>query len=137
MKLIFLHCLLAAAPIVCFSQTPVKDTVKERNDLIALRGTLAQESASFQAEVDHEQALIDSLSKKLALDSADLGKIKAADPEGHKAYIKNNEKKLQHLREQRDLLTKKLNISKAELKQAADLLNDLDAQIKKLRNRPA
>ena len=136
MKLIFLHCLLFAAPIVCFSQKPVKDTVKERNDLIALRGTLALESASVQAEVDHEQALIDSISKKLAIDSAELEKIKTADPEGHKTYIKNNEKKLQHLREQRDQLTRKLSISKAELKQASDLLKDLDAQIKKLQNRP-
>jgi chromosome segregation ATPase len=136
MKLIFLHCLLVAAPIVCFSQQLVKDTVKERNDLIALRGTLAQESASLQTEIDHEQALIDSISKKLAMDSADLEKIKATDPEGHKAYIKNSEKKLQHFREQRDQLTKKLSMSKAELKQAADLLKDLDAQIKELQNRP-
>jgi len=134
MKKIILHCLLTAAPIVCFSQQPVKDAAKERSDLIALRGTLAQESASVQAEVDHEQALIDSLSKKLVLDSADLEKIRATDPEGHKAYIKNNEKKLQHFREQRGQLTKKLSISKAELKQTSDLLKDLDAQIKKLRN---
>jgi chromosome segregation ATPase len=134
MKSLLLHCLLVAVPIVCFSQQPVKDAVKERNDLIALRGTLAQESASVQAEVDHEQALIDSLSRKLVIDSAELEKIKATDPEGHKAYIKNNEKKLQHFREQRDQLTKKLSISKAELKQTSDLLKDLDAQIQKLRN---
>jgi len=134
MKLIILHCLFAAAPIVCFSQKPEKDIVKERNDLIALRGTLVQESVSVQAGVDHQQALIDSISKTLAMDSADLEKIKATDPEGHKAYIKNNEKKLQHLREQRDQMTKKLSISKGQLKQAADLLADLDAQIKKLQN---
>jgi len=136
MKSTLLHFLLIAAPIVCFSQKPVKDNVKERNDLIALRGTIAQESASVQAEVDHEQALIDSISRKLAMDSTELEKIKATDPQGQKTYIKNNEKKLQHFREQRDQLTKKLNMSKAELKQAADLLKDLDAQIKKLQNQP-
>jgi len=136
MKSIFFHCFLSAMPIVCFSQQPVKDPVKERNDLIALKATLTQEAASFQVEVDHEQALIDSISKGLAIDSADLEKIKITDPEGHKTYIKNKEKKLQHLREQRDLLTKKLNISKAELKQASDLLADLDDQIKKLQNQP-
>ena len=134
MKLIFLHCLLAAAPVVCFSQKPAKDVTKEKNDLITLKATLMQQSTSLQAGVDHEQVLIDSVSRKLAVDSAELAKIKTADPEKNKTYIKNNEKKLQHFREQIGQWTKNLNVQKAQLKDVSDLLKDLDDQIKKLQN---
>jgi chromosome segregation ATPase len=135
MKLIFLHFLLFAAPIICFSQKPIKDTVIERNDLIALKGTLTQEFASLKTDVDQQQGLIDSLRTKLATDSVTLAKIKATDPEGQKTYIKNNEKKLQHFRVQIDQLSKKLNTEKDQLQQASDLMKDLDEQIRKLRTR--
>jgi len=135
MKSIFLYCLLFAVPVVCFSQKPIKDTVKERNDLIALKGTLTQEFASIKTDVDQQQGLIDSLKTKLAMDSVTLQKIKTSDPEGQKTYIKNNEKKLQHYRVQIDQFTKQLNTEKEQLKQASELLNDLDAQIKKLQPR--
>ena len=135
MKSIFLHCLLFAVPVVCFSQKPIKDTVKERNDLIALKGTLTQEFASIKTDVGQQQGLIDSLKTKLATDSVTLEKIKKSDPEGQKTYIKNNEKKLQRFRVQIDQLTKQLNTEKEQLKQASDLLDDLDAQIKKLQPR--
>jgi len=134
MKLIFLHCLLAAAPAVCFSQKPAKDVTKEKNDLITLRTTLMQQSTSLQAEIDHGQILIDSVSRKLAVDSAELAKIKTTDPEKNKTYVKNNEKKLQHFREQIGQWTKNLNVQRAQLKDASDLLKDLDDQIKKLQN---
>ena len=134
MKSIFLHCLLAAAPVVCFSQKPAKDVTKEKNDLITLKATLMQQSTSLQADVDHERILIDSVSRKLAIDSAELEKIKTADPEKNKAYIKNNEKKLQHFRDQISQWTKSLDVQNAQLKEASDLMKDLDDQIKKLQN---
>jgi hypothetical protein len=134
MNKIFLHCLLAAAPVVCFSQTPAKDITKKKNDLITLKATLMQQSTTLQADVNHEQVLIDSVSRKLAVDSAELAKIKTADPEKNKTYIKNNEKKLQHFREQISQWTKDLNTEKAQLKDALDLLKDLGDQIKKLQN---
>jgi hypothetical protein len=134
MKSIILHCLLAAAPVVCFSQKPAKDVTKEKNDLITLKTTLMQQSTSLQADVDHDRVLIDSVSRKLAIDSAELEKIKTADPDKNKTYIKNNEKKLQHFRDQISQWTKSLDAQKAQLKEVSDLMKDLDDQIKKLQN---
>ena len=132
MKFTFLHCLLMAAPIVGYSQQPAKDPAKEQNDLIALRTQLTQQSASLKTEIDQEQALLDATTQKIATYSAELVKIKAEDPEGHKSYIKNNEKKVQHYREQVAQQNKQLNTQRAQLKEAADLIKDLDDQIGKL-----
>ena len=131
MKLTFLYCLLVALPILGFSQKPVKDAAKERNDLIKLKETLVKESASLQAEVDQEKILLDSMSRIVTMDSADVAKIKA-DPNANKSGIKNYEKKLFRFREQRDQMVQKINASKDQLKQSSDLINELDAQIRKL-----
>ena len=117
MKKYFLSGLLAIASIAAFAQQPIKDTVKERNSLIELRAKLTQETKGLQEDLRRQQALFDSASRKLATDSASMDK-----------------KNIQRLRRMMDKQTSDINASKAQLKQASDLVQELDDQIKKLQS---
>jgi hypothetical protein len=139
MRLILLPYLLFAFPFICLSQT-TNDTAKEVNDLKTLQAALIQESTASQASLDHQQALMDSLSAKYTADSIELAKITQSDPVGHKTYIEKNEKKLQQLQAQIDQLTQKFSLhrtqNQAQLEKAAALLKEIDARIKELQTRP-
>jgi hypothetical protein len=139
MKLILLPCLLFAIPFICLSQT-VTDTAKEVNDLKTLQAALIQESTASRASLDHQQALMDSLSAKYTTDSIGLAEIKQSDPVGHKTYLEKNEKKLQQLQAQIDQLTQKFSVNRtrnqAQLEKAAAILKEIDARLKELQTRP-
>jgi hypothetical protein len=115
MKKYILPGLLAIAPVVALAQQPVKDTAKERNSLIQLRAKLVQEMKGLQEDVSTQQTILDSVSGRLATDSVYMDK-----------------KKIKSIRKLMDKQTNDLKASKAQLKQASELVKELDDQIRQL-----
>jgi chromosome segregation ATPase len=134
MKKILLYCLIAAIPMMAYSQKQSKeaatDPAKEKNDLIALKASLVKESAALKTTVDQEQATLNALSKKLDSTNATLAQLKAADPEKYKTRAKKDEKTLQRYRDQMTQWTQNITADRAKLKDADALIKEIDDQLK-------
>jgi chromosome segregation ATPase len=134
-KSILLPFLLIAAPVICMAQNAPVDTAAELADMKSLKTALTLKSDSLKADGARLQVETDSILAKIATDSAALEEIKAADPVGHKAYIKNQEKLLQLFRGQVARWKQDIESQKAELKKAADLVKEIDDRIAALERR--
>lgn len=92
MKFILALLLLSSCTQACFSQAPGVDSLKELNDLKALKSQLVEKSEKLGAQINQKQILIDSCKKKLQEVKSESDKLKLSAT-GKEKRLSNRSKK--------------------------------------------
>jgi chromosome segregation ATPase len=129
MKHTFILLVLLAYGLISLSQTTRADSLKELNDLKALKSQLIDKSTILLAKIGQEQTWIDSCTKKLKEVKDQAAQLKQNASGKKKKALEQNEKELEQLNKNINEILERQADSKELLDKVNKLVKELDSKI--------
>ncbi len=131
MKFISLSIIFSFCFFTCFSQNPT-DTLKELNDLKALKSQLLEKVSQLQKSYGELQTLIDSTKIKSDSIKTYIANEKPSANDKQSKTINKQEKFLKEANVELDKQSKRQVENKKKLQEALDLIKEIDVRINEL-----